>query len=144
MRRCVLLFDHHCPFVGNTVGLYNYKWFYLTLFFTTYCCISFTITMSIYLHRRFSWSFCLFGIYLSLVVLFSGGMLIYHTQLMLVNLTTNEHINVSRYKYLQSESGAYSNPFFKGWLNNAVDRFFPSVSSYTFPSQHEPLLADAV
>jgi len=139
-RRCVLLFDHHCPFVGNTVGLYNYKWFYLTLFFLTICNIGFGVTLWIYLHRQFSWTLCIFGIYLCLFILFGGGMLLYHTQLSMVNLTTNEHINVSRYTYLQNERGKYKNPFFKGWLNNFLERFFPSSASYTLPTQQEPLL----
>lgn len=139
-RRCVLLFDHHCPFVGNTVGLNNYKWFYLTLLFMTLACLGFGITLTIYLQRQFSWFICIFGIYLCLFILPAGGMLCYHTQLTMVNLTTNEHINVSRYKYLQNDHGGFRNPFFKGWLNNTMGRFSPSVSSYTLPTQHEPLL----
>ncbi|CAM9837366.1 unnamed protein product [Choristocarpus tenellus] len=36
-KRCVRAYDHHCPFVGNCVGGWNYRWFYLYL-------ISFVIT----------------------------------------------------------------------------------------------------
>ena len=34
-RRCVLMFDHHCPFVGATIGLYNYIYFFL--FLVSFC-----------------------------------------------------------------------------------------------------------
>ena len=143
-----MLFDHQCPFVGNTIGLYNYKWFYMTLFFMTWCCVTFAITLSIYLQRRFSWFICIFGLYLSAFILFGGGMLVYHTQLSLLNLTTNEHINVSRYNYLKGERGEYKNPFFRGWLNNFLSRFHPSPLDYTLRrppttqqyEQYEPLL----
>eukprot|EP00397_Hematodinium_sp_SG-2012_P064382 GEMP01090959.1.p1 GENE.GEMP01090959.1~~GEMP01090959.1.p1 ORF type:complete len:197 (+),score=21.77 GEMP01090959.1:219-809(+) len=33
-KRCVLVMDHHCPWVYNCIGHYNHKYFFLLLFYT--------------------------------------------------------------------------------------------------------------
>jgi len=157
-RRCVLNFDHHCPFVGATIGLYNYPWFYATLFFMTTSAIGFIITLYIYLSRKFSYTTLFLGIHLSLIIFMAGGMCLYHTQLTLNNLTTNEHMNLHRYEYLHRKpnssasgrngmifgpQGMYFNPFHRGGFRNVIQRFFPNKQSYTLlPSDNNDVNDD--
>jgi hypothetical protein len=85
----------------------------------------------------------MFGIFLGLHILFSGGMVIYHSQLTYANLTTNEHINLARYDYLWDTSTSsrrvFANPWDKGCWNNMYNRFIlPGDHCYLVPSdQHE-------
>jgi ankyrin repeat protein len=107
-RKCVLMFDHHCPFVGNTVGLYNYKWFYLVLLTMTVYYAGFWFGLALYVKRSVTtpWWVMLWGIYLGSHSIMSAGMLAYHTQLVMVNLTTNEHVNVGRYDYFWEKTSS--------------------------------------
>jgi hypothetical protein len=151
-RKCVLVFDHYCPFVDNTIGLYNYKFFYLFLMAMTAGTSSFIITLIMYMRRynvyhtdsSTQWMTLLFGILVGLTVLPLGGMWLYHTQLLMVNLTTNEHMNVRKYKYLfpiSTTTGKrkYQNPWFKGWFGNMMDRMQPSERAYMIPEEHQGL-----
>jgi len=121
-------------------------WFYLTLFFMALAVLCFLITLGIYLHRQpqMEWGTLLGGLYIGLFIFPSGGMCIYHSQLILVNLTTNEHQNVMRYKYLFNEQGQYKNLFSRGFRNNILNRFWPSEESYTLSEQQSPLVGDEV
>jgi len=134
-NRCILLFDHYCPFVGNTVGLYNYKYFFLFLVCFTVNEIIFIYSWILHVYRgdRFEIWIFLSSVYFSLYILMTTGLLIYHSNLVVANLTTNEHQNISKYKYLRHE-GRFSNPFNKGFINNLTSRFFPNRDSYTLPS----------
>lgn len=109
--------------------------------------IGFLISLGIFIHRqpKVSWTLLAGGIYIGLFIIPSGGMCVYHTQLMLVNLTTNEHQNVMRFKYLfDAEKGRYKNLFNRGYRNNVLDRFFPSESCYTLPEQESPLVGEEI
>ena len=55
------------------------------------------------------------------------GLLKYHSSLVVMNLTTNEHLNIQKYSYLQDVNGMYDNPYNKQnpWLN-LYHSLFPS------------------
>jgi hypothetical protein len=137
-RRCVLMFDHYCPFVGNAVGLYNYRYFILYIFFHILCEIGFIITCIKYLARAgFSWYITLSLGYVGVFIVPGFAMLSYHLQLINKNLTTNEHQNLYRYKYLQDSAGRYLNPFDGGFMHNLYQRMVPGVDSYTLKRKTE-------
>ena len=64
----------------------------------------------------------------------AGGLALYHTQLVRLNLTTNEHQNMYKYDYMKrtNEDGSVSikNPFNKGVLHNFMSRIVPGKESY--------------
>lgn len=122
LKKCVSLFDHYCPYVNTTIGAYNYRSFVLFMLFG-------------FFGVNLTWIACAEYLYLVgfdplvLLVLVDyvafGAMAVvmnaYHAYLLLANLTTNEHINRSRYVYLKDEMGRYKNAFDYGKLANFVE-----------------------
>lgn len=131
-RCCVQKFDHFCPFVGNTVGRDNYKYF-VSLLFTHAVCFFFWIIVATYTLRRvtISWMYTLYILYSCLWQVLIFSLLGYHLQLIFKNLTTNEHVNTSKYKYLKNSSNFFENPYDKhSQYDNFMDGMFPSTQDF--------------
>jgi hypothetical protein len=135
-RRCILVFDHHCPFVGATIGLYNYLYFFLFLVSFSLMAVGFIAAWIIFLIRSdpFSKGAFLMGGYFSLYLIPVGFMACYHATLVKTGSTTNEQMNLRKYRYLWDESGRFHNPFNRGICNNILQRCCPDRSSYDLGS----------
>ncbi|KAJ9478092.1 Palmitoyltransferase [Pseudozyma hubeiensis] len=103
---CVLKMDHHCPWVGGCVGAHNQRFFYIFVFWVTLLELYTLITTAVFFHRGISalasgsWKVDGFLISLfpicAIFLIFTGALLGTHTWLMGHNMTTIEHVGISK------------------------------------------------
>lgn len=127
LRRCVHKFDHHCPFVGNTVGRDNHRYFLGLMVCHQICFPLFMWTAIAYMRFvEFSWSLTLFLLYSVFWEAMMLGLGAYHLKLCATNMTTNESINVAKYPYMLNDFGSFDNPFCRGdVVKNLMDTASP-------------------
>ncbi|KAJ0977960.1 hypothetical protein J5N97_013434 [Dioscorea zingiberensis] len=130
-NNCVQKFDHHCPWVGQCIGLRNYRFFFLFISTSTFLCIFVFIIswLNIIGERKHYKSLgksmtgeiisLVLIIYTFIAVWFVGGLTVFHVYLISTNQTTYENF---RYRYDKKE-----NPYNKGLFGNFRDVFFSKI-----------------
>lgn len=126
-NNCVRRFDHHCPWLGQCIGLRNYRFFYMFISTSTILCIyvfgfswvnlaqqedRILKTMSKDILSDFLIVYCFIAVW------FVGGLTIFHFYLICSNQTTYENF---RYRYDKENS------YHKGVIKNFAEIFLSKI-----------------
>jgi len=136
---CVARFDHYCPFMGVAIGADNYREFFFSMFNAMWCMwlwlymvilYTFSYDKSASYWSNFSatlWFQMVAWLYLP-IALYATLMVSQHMLFIKRNITTNEVMNRTRYRYLARRQ----NPFDRGLLSNVLE----------FLGMHDPVKLD--
>ncbi|KAM6547774.1 hypothetical protein CsatB_019450 [Cannabis sativa] len=149
-NNCVQKFDHHCPWVGQCIGLRNYPYFIMFISTSTIMCIYVFVFswISILRERSIIWVVMsrdilsvILIVYCFIVVWFVGGLTFFHFYLICTNQTTYENF---RYRYDKKK-----NPFNKGIFGNLKEvmctRIPPSMINFrAWATEEDDALSESV
>ncbi|KAG2495455.1 hypothetical protein HYH03_006401 [Edaphochlamys debaryana] len=137
-NRCIEVFDHFCPWVGNAIGKGNRHLFLAFLWVALYAMVCSAVVGIIQLNRhvgstRWRPSGLVWMIVFEVVDVFVGlsvaALAIAQASQVARNITTNELANWHRYKYLQTGDGhSFVNPFSHGCVQNCREAFTPDTT----------------
>jgi palmitoyltransferase len=136
-ERCVEVFDHYCPWVGNCIGKGNRHTFLVFLWVELYALAASLGVGVAQLQRvlggsgealvgQLVWVMC-FLVLDAFVGISVAVLAVAQASQVARNVTTNELANWHRYKYLQGAGGRFHNPFNKGVRANCWEAFHPAL-----------------
>ncbi|XP_062092037.1 probable protein S-acyltransferase 15 isoform X2 [Humulus lupulus] len=141
-RRCVLRMDHHCLWVNNCVGYWNYKAFFMLIFYATIGSIYSTIiviTCSFQKdfngHAPLKVFYVTCGFMMAALSLTLGTLFGWHIYLIIHNMTTIEYYEGIRAAWMAKKSGQnYRNPFDLNAYKNITLVLGPNMLKWLCPN----------
>eukprot|EP01128_Nolandella_sp_AFSM9_P007626 TRINITY_DN422_c4_g1_i1.p1 TRINITY_DN422_c4_g1~~TRINITY_DN422_c4_g1_i1.p1 ORF type:complete len:306 (-),score=35.19 TRINITY_DN422_c4_g1_i1:128-961(-) len=150
IEKCILRYDHHCPYADAPIGFFNYKYYLLLL---TYGCLSTAlimflclITVFVYLiHHGVSWE-AFYAIPLTTWPLLLATMAVlgglvpltqFHVNLVRLNLSTKEYFV---WKRENDQKEPETSKWDLGFLENLKQVMGPSYASWWNPFTHGPVI----
>ncbi|KAF1860370.1 hypothetical protein Lal_00037709 [Lupinus albus] len=153
-RRCVLkmvgescfssMDDHHCLWINNCVGYWNYKAFFVFALYATIASIHSAVLFICCVYHK-NWD-SVKGSLLKIFYVMYGTMLMamtvtlltlfgWHVYLVLQNMTTIEYYEAKRAKWLAAKSGkSYRHPFNIGVYTNITSILGPNMLKWLCPT----------
>ncbi|CAN1238218.1 Probable protein S-acyltransferase 15 [Linum grandiflorum] len=143
-RVCVLRMDHHCLWINNCVGYWNYKAFFNLVSYATAACIySMVVILNCSTHKdwdiegqlHFKIVYILSGILMGGMSITLGTLLGWHIYLIARNMTTIEYHEGTRAAWLAKKSGQmYRHPFNISVYGNISSVLGPNMLKWFCPT----------